>query len=149
MPIYMSLSGLPGESTHEQYPQWIEIESFSWGVNNSATGRAWDTMNVSGNISFPAPKLMLACAAGTHIKQGIIACSRSSSDKPLEYLRITLQDVMVSSFHEGDSSGEGGPPSIMMSLNFTKITYKATTQRPDGSLISQTAWWDLKSNTGG
>jgi type VI secretion system secreted protein Hcp len=48
------------------------------------------------------------------------------ADKP--YLTITLSDVLVSSYQEGN--GGGGKPTESISLNFTKIEFKYAKQQP-------------------
>jgi type VI protein secretion system component Hcp len=32
---FLRIDDIPGESTSEQHPEWIDIDSFSWGVSQT------------------------------------------------------------------------------------------------------------------
>ena len=62
-----------------------------------------------------------------------------------EFLKITLTDVIISSYQAGRMSGD--IPMDSFKLNFAKIEYEYKPQSPDGSLdASVKAGWDLKEN---
>ena len=53
-------------------------------------------------VNKASPKLMLACASGEHIKKAVLTCRKAGKDQQ-EFLKITLTDVLVSSYQTGGS----------------------------------------------
>jgi type VI secretion system secreted protein Hcp len=150
MPIYMSLAGYPGDVTATGYAGWIELSSFSWGLARPATSNvSFQDFQVSCNLGISSTKLMLASAKGLHIATGIIVGVTVFADKPFEHLRYTLADCLITSYQQSLSGGEDTPPYLNMSIAFAKVTHKIAYKKADGSTITQTNFWDLKTNTGG
>jgi type VI secretion system secreted protein Hcp len=153
---FLKIEGIDGESVDEKHKGEIEILSFSWGVSQTSTQGA-GSGGGSGKASFQdfhfvthvgkaSPKLFLACAQGEHFKKATLTV-RKAGDRPLEYLKLNLEDVLISSYQTGGSDGGDDVPVDQMSLNFSKITYSVTSQSPDGSTAGAvTAGWDLALN---
>src|SRR3546814_1745445 len=80
-------------------------------------------------------KLVKAAAEGEHIKEVVLTCRKASGKGgQVEYLKVTMNDVMVSSYQTGGSSGASSIPMDQFSLNFVKIKYEYMPQKPDGTL---------------
>lgn len=153
----LEIDGIKGESNDTKHPGTIEIESFSWGATNSgahATGGgggagkvSFQDLHFSTGVNKSSPLLMLACASGQHIKKAVLFVRKQGGDQQ-EYYTITLEDVLVSSYQSGGSSGGGASvPTDQFSLNFTQIKYEYKPQKPDGSLDSAvSAGWNVKKN---
>ena len=158
---FLKLSTIPGESTDSKHAEWIEIESFHWGVNQRAGaagasalgghtgGRAdFDDMSVVKLIDKASPKLLLACAAGEHIPDVTIELCKAGGDKQ-KYLEIKMNDVVVSSYRPGGSAkSESVVPMEEVTLRCAKITWNYTvldtkTGAPKGTV---NAGWDLSTN---
>lgn len=73
-----------------------------------------------------SPSLLQACATGKHIPKATITVRKAGSKGP--YLTIKLTNVLVSSYQLDSSGGGGAKPNESLSLNFTKIEYKYSTQ---------------------
>ena len=87
---------------------------------------------------------MLHCASGKHIPGGLITV-RKAGDKPLEYLKIKLTDILVSGVqfagHGGDLLTEN------LTLNFAKFHVEYQEQKADGSgTPAGEMGWDIKAN---
>src|SRR5262249_1831213 len=106
----------------------IELLSFSWGVSNTGAhcagggggaGKAnFQDFSFVKRVDAATPKLMLTCATGEHIKSAVITV-RKAGEKPVEFLKITLDDVLISSAQSG---GAGAiEPQEQVSLNFAKF----------------------------
>jgi type VI secretion system secreted protein Hcp len=83
-----------------------------------------------------SPVLMIACATGQHFKSAILTV-RKAGGQQQEYLKITMEDVMVSSYQVGGSSGSPVPMD-QVSINFSKLEMSYKEQKPDGSLGGET-----------
>jgi len=131
---------IQGESTDKGHPGEIEVDSFSWGVAQTGTsgggsgggaGRAVSQdFHFSTPLSKASPNLMLACATGKHLPIALLTCRKAGGTGQVEFLKIKLTDVLVSSYALGGSGGGEAPvPEDQFSLNFTKIDFLYTQQR--------------------
>jgi type VI secretion system secreted protein Hcp len=154
---FLKLDGIKGESADAKHKGEIDISSFSWGASQtgvSATGGGGG----AGKIHFQdihfvkktdaaSPLLMLNCANGTHIKEGNFVV-RKAGGTQLEYLKIKLTDILVSSFVEHGLTTGKEIPSESISLNFAKVEYSYQPQGADGKAQGGPilAGWDVKAN---
>lgn len=155
---FLKIDGIKGESTDEKHKGEIEVESFSWGISNHGTmGRGGG--GGSGKAEFTdlsftkwgdssSPLLVKAAASGEHIKQ-VVLTARKQGGKAgqVDFMIVTLSDVMVSSYQTGGHGGQDSIPQDSFALNFSKIEYKYSEQGSDGSLKgSQVAKYDRATN---
>ena len=155
---FLKLEGVDGESTDDKHKDWIEIDSFSWGLGQlmaedgtqprgggGGAGKVQiQDFNFVKKIDKSSPVLMLSCATGQHMKEGVLI-GRKAGDKPLEYLKIKLTDILISGFQTGGSAGDV-VPTDQFSLNFAKIEFSYTPQDPrggEGKTVTTT--YDLKA----
>lgn len=155
---FLKIKDIEGESGDGQHKNEIDIESWSWGESNSgsqAYGGGGGAGKVSMNdfsftmrVNKASPKLLLACANGSHIKEALLTCRKAGKEQQ-EYLKVKFTDLLVSSFQTGGSAGDVVPVD-QISLNFAKIEYEYYPQKPDGTLDAKVpVHWDLKQNKGG
>src|SRR5215813_4168828 len=122
---FLKLDGIVGEHKGE-----VPLESFSWGVSNSATfcgggggaGRvSFQDFSFTSKVRLQSPRLFLPCAEGQHIKKAILSC-RTVRDEQVE---ITFSNVLISSYKEDLSIlhkvDEANVPLEFVSLNFAKM----------------------------
>jgi type VI secretion system secreted protein Hcp len=152
----LKIEGIKGESKDKAHQDEIEIESFSWGANQTGSF-AHGGGGGAGKVSMQdfhfvmvtnkaSPLLFQACASGKHIKEATLTV-RKAGDKQQEYLKIKFNDLLVSSYQTG-GHGSTALPVDQVSLNFAKINVSYADQKADGGLNSPTvASWDLKTNT--
>jgi type VI secretion system secreted protein Hcp len=89
---------------------------------------------------------MLACADGEHLKQAVITCRKAGKDQQ-EFLKITLSDVLVSSYQMGGTPSGSTVPLEQVSFNYSKIEKEYKEQKGDGTLGGTVkAGWDVKAN---
>ena len=154
---FLKIDGIQGESRDDGHKDEIDIESFSWGETQSGTfavGGGGGSGKVSMQdfhftmpVNKASPALFLACAQGNHIKNAILTCRKAGRDQQ-EFLKVTMNDVLVSSFQIGGA--EGVVPTDQISLNFAKIEVEYQEQDATGKLVgSIKKWFDLKSVKGG
>jgi type VI secretion system secreted protein Hcp len=76
------------------------------------------TKYLDHNTSF----LMKACWSGTQIRKAVVTCYRAGSDnKPVKYLSITMENVIVANYSV--SGGPGDIPVENIALDYGIIRY--------------------------
>lgn len=152
--MFLKLDGIKGESVDHKHKDEIHIESFSWGMNQTGahgTGGGGGAgkvqihdISVTKFVEKSSTELMLHCAGGKHIKEGLITV-RKAGEKPVEYLKIKLTDILISGVQ---LAGQGSDLlTENVTLNFAKFAVDYTEQKPDGTPGSPvTMGWDIKKN---
>ena len=110
---FLKIDGIEGESKDTKHKGEIELESFSWGETQTGTTppaaaaaparSRCRTSTSSMKVNKASPKLMLACASGEHIKKAVLTCRKAGKEQQ-EYLKVTMSDLLVSSYQTGGSS---------------------------------------------
>jgi type VI secretion system secreted protein Hcp len=141
---FLKIDGIRGESQDRQHKDEIELQSFAWGNSNAEPqGGAGGTTSAKATYqdfqfvapaSKAGPQLMLQCATGQRMKRAIMTGRREAGRAPQEYLKITLEDVLVASYVSSGSSGDGGAPMDTASLRFGKIEVEYKELRADGRI---------------
>ncbi len=165
---FLKIEGIEGESEDEKHKNEIELHSFDWqeaqagtfaqGGGGGAGKVQMKSLDFLCPVSKASPKLMLACATGQHIPSATLTCRKAGGGQQ-EFYKITLNDVLVSSYKTSSDSPSGagnttedgyalGIPVDHVGLNFGKIQVEYRPQKADGSLDNPIkAGWNLKSNT--
>jgi type VI secretion system secreted protein Hcp len=152
---FLKIDGIPGESGDAKHKDEIELVAFSWGVTQSApmpgvgagagAGRAkFKDFQVVMHVSKASPQLFLASVSGKHIKEANLSVRRAGKGQQVEYLKIKLSDVFITSFEE---DGTGDQPQETVAFNFSRIDVNYAPQQPTGALgAAVSASWDLSAN---
>jgi type VI secretion system secreted protein Hcp len=152
--MFLKLDGIKGESKDAKHKDEIHIESFSWGLSQTGahgTGGGGGAGKVSVHdisitkfLDKASPSLMLACCGGKHIPNGLITV-RKAGDKPLEYLKIKLNDILISGVQQAGHGSDLLTENV--TLNFAKFHVEYQEQKPDGSgQPGGEMGWDVKAN---
>jgi type VI secretion system secreted protein Hcp len=156
---FLKVDGIQGESKADKHKNEIDIESFSWGATQSGTFAAgggggagkvsMQDFHFTMGVNKASPALFLSCAQGDHIKNATLTCRKAGKEQQ-EFMKVTMSDVLVSSFQTGGSGGGDVVPTDQISLNFAKIEVEYKEQDATGKLTgSVKKWFDLKSVKGG
>jgi type VI secretion system secreted protein Hcp len=155
MDIFIKIGDLKGESIDDKHKDEIQVLAWSWGMSQSGTthmgpgggsGKAsFQDLSITHYIDKCSPNLMLACANGKHFSEALLTV-RKAGEKPLEYLKITMTDLIITSVTTGGSGGEDRLTENV-SLNFAKFKVEYTPQKKDGSGDAPiTIGWDVAGN---
>jgi len=156
--MFLKITDVKGESKDKTHSGEIEIESFSWGATQLGTS-SHGTGAGGGKVSMndfhfvmkhnsASPTLFLFCANGKHLKEAKLTCRKAGGTQQ-NFLVVTMNDVLVSSFQTG-GSGAGEVPMDQISLNYSKIEIDHLAQDDKGNTKSAgKKHWDQKTNTGG
>ena len=153
---FLKLDGIDGEATDSKHGKEIHLESWSWGETNSgshASGGGGGAGKVSmqdfhfvQKIQKSSPKLFLFCANGQHVKKAVLTCRKAGKDQQ-EFFKVTMEDLLVSSYQTGGSGHSDVVPTDQISLNFSRIKFEYAPQKADGTLEAYIpAGWDQKLN---
>lgn len=144
---FLKIEGLPGESTDDKHKGELDLESFSWGATNSGSaghgGGSGAGKVLPADFTFTkrldksSPVLMIACATGQHFKEVTLTVRKAGAGQQ-EYLKIKMNDVLVSSYQTGGAGGDGGVVREQVAMNFAKLEMSYKEQKPDGSLGGET-----------
>lgn len=153
--MFIKIGDIKGESQDSVHKESIDVLAWSWGLSQSgsfAQGAGGGSGKVSVQdisltkyVDASSTALLLAACKGTHIKQAKLTV-RKAGDKPLEYIVITLDNVLVSSVSTGGSGGEDRLTENV-SLNFAKFKVEYTTQAKEGGKgTTSTASYNVAEN---
>jgi type VI secretion system secreted protein Hcp len=141
--MFMKIGDIKGESTDKKHPNEIDVLAWSWGISNSGTthqggGGGAGKANVQ-DLSFTkytdssSHALLLACSNGQHYPTAnLVVRKAGGKGAPIEYIKIAMDEVLVTSVSCGGSGGEDRLTENV-TLNFAKVKYEYTPQKPDGS----------------
>jgi type VI secretion system secreted protein Hcp len=153
---FLKLDGVKGEASDSKHKEEIELESFSWGETNSGSAGhgsgagagkvAMQDFHFVKKVDKASPVLFVRCASGEHIKEAILTARKAGKDQQ-DYFKVTMSDLLVSSYQVGGSAGSDIVPTEQVSLNFSKIQFFYKAQKADGTLDAEIKQgWDQKQN---
>lgn len=139
--MFIKIGDVKGESRDKVHKGEIDVLAWSWGMSNSGSahvggGAGAGKVNMQ-DVSFTkyidksSPDLMLACANGKHYDTATLIV-RKAGEKPLEYLTIKMDEVLVTAVSTGGSGGEDRLTENV-TLNFAKVNVKYVEQKADGT----------------
>lgn len=156
MDMFLTLEPIKGESQDKTYKDKIDVLAWSWGMSNSGSAHAGGGMGagkVNVNdisltkwIDAASPLLMKSCCNGKHFGEGKLIV-RKAGENPVEYLIVTMTDVLITSISTGGSGGEDRLTENV-TLNFAKVNVKYTPQDKTGAAGTPADMtWNIAANT--
>ena len=153
--IHINIDTIPGESMIKGFEKQIQVQSFSWGLNQTAVFGAStgggagkvDVHNLTINhfVDTATPKLMLACASGQHIPKAVLTCSKAGGGSVVNYFKLTLTDILVTSVAPAGTGND--TPMESFSLSCAKFEVVYTGQDNAGKPTAPvTVGWDIQKN---
>jgi type VI secretion system secreted protein Hcp len=153
--IYLSIDGIKGESKGDGHKDEIDVLSFSWGMSQSGSSHtgsgsgagkvSMQDMSFTHYIDKSTPPLMLYCANGKHASKAELTV-RKAGEKPVDYLKITMEQVMVTNVQTGGHQGDDRMTENF-TLNFAKVKVVYTEQLAGGGTGAKPEMgWDIPVN---
>ncbi|MCX7102376.1 MAG: type VI secretion system tube protein Hcp [Methylobacter sp.] len=146
---------IKGESKDHKHKEEIDVLAWSWGLSNSGNAQTGggagagkvnvQDLSITKYIDKSTTDLFLSTCNGQHY--GTVTLTvRKAGTNPVEYVKITMNEVLVTSLSTGGSGGEDRLTENL-SLNFAKVKVEFTPQKADGSADkTQTIGWDIAAN---
>ena len=155
MALFLKLDGIEGESRDARHTKEIDVSAWSLGVTNPGPGHAgggggsgratFTDLSVTKAFDKASPALLLAVATGRHIRTAILTVT-SGGPRPVDYLTIGLEDVLVTSCLLADPADPDRPVENV-SLQYAKIRVSYTQQSSTGAVgTPSTFGWDVLRN---
>jgi type VI secretion system secreted protein Hcp len=155
MDMFIKIGDLEGESVDDSHKGEIDVLAWSWGMSNSGSaqqggGAGSGKVNVQ-DISFTkyidkvTPDLMLAACNGKHFPEAKLIV-RKAGETPLEYITITLEDLIITSVSTGGSGGEDRlTENVTLNFARVKLAYKEQTAE-GGTGATPEFGWNIAAN---
>ena len=146
--MFIKIGDIKGESEDKTHKEKIDVLAWSWGMSNSGTthqggGGGAGKVNVQ-DISFTkyidssSNALLKACCEGKHYPEATLIVRKASGGAaPLEYVVITLNEVLVTAVSTGGSGGEDRLTENV-TINFAKFMFKYQPQDAKGAKLGGT-----------
>ncbi len=153
--IKLDSGNLKGESKDSKHKDEIDVLAWSWGLSNSGTahtggGAGAGKANVQ-DLAFTkyvdksTPTLLLYTINGKHLADATLVL-RKAGEKPLEYLKITMTDVLITSVSTGGAGGEDRLTENV-TLNFAKVKVDYVEQTATGGTgATPSMGWNIQEN---
>ncbi|MGF6774726.1 type VI secretion system secreted protein Hcp [Paraburkholderia sp. GAS199] len=153
--IFIRISGIDGESQDSSHKNEIEATSWSWQIlqqsdmhvgSGGGAGKATvEDLAFEHFVDRASPNLMKYCLTGKHIEEAVLTV-RKAGGSPLEYLKLTMSDVLVTRVHPSGSNTDNGIRERVR-LSFAKVKQEYVVQNAQGgSGGAVTAAYDIKLN---
>ena len=105
-----------------------------------------DDLTFVHNVDRASPNLMKFCLTGKHIPEAVLTV-RKAGGNPLEYLKLTMTDVIVTLVAPTVSNADAQRSRETVALSFAKVKQEYTVQNQQGgSGGAVTAGYDIKGN---
>ncbi len=156
--MFMSIEGIPGESTDEGHAEWMELLSYSHGLSQAVSGTSgtggrtggradFQHFSISKSIDKGTPDLAIYCASGKHISKIEIELCLATEDKHT-FMKYVMEDVVISSvFQKASNDSEGNRPTEMVTFAYGKLMWEYTPVDQMGATgAASTRTWNLETN---
>ena len=154
--MFLKLTGVDGESKAAGHENEIDVLAWSWGMTQpgsmgmgggGGTGRvSIQDISITKYIDKASAQLMLFCCNGQHIDEGTLVCRKAAGGSALEFLKIKLTKVFVTSVSTGGTPGEE-QLSENVTLSCAKFEVEYQEQQEDGSgQVAGNMAWNVKQN---
>jgi type VI secretion system secreted protein Hcp len=154
--IFIKINGIDGEAEDATHKDEIEVLSWSWNVSQQSNmhlgsgggaGKATvDDLQFEHFIDRASPNLIQYCLLGKHIDEARLVV-RKAGGSPLEYIKLTMNDVLVTQVSPSGVAEDESRPREIVRLSFSRLKQEYIVQNAQGgSRGAITATFDIKRN---
>jgi type VI secretion system secreted protein Hcp len=153
--MFIKIGDIKGEARDKVHKEEVDVLAWSWGMSNSGSAHVGggvgagkanvQDLSLTKYIDKSSCDLMLACCTGKHYTDATLVV-RKAGTTPLEYLTITMSEVMVTAVSTGGSGGEDRLTENV-TLNFAKVKVDYKEQTATGTVgATPTMTYDIAQN---
>jgi len=148
---------LKGEAKTAGFEDQIDVLSWSWGASQTGTmhvgtgggaGKATvQDLRITKLVDKSSPNLLQAVISGKQFGKATLTCRKAGGDAPVDYLKIEMEKVIITSHGTGGSGGSD-EFSENLSLNFASYKKTYTSQKDDGTAdaVVGPVGWHIREN---
>src|SRR5579864_7378330 len=139
--IFLKIDGINGESLDESHKDEIEVLSWDWQILQESSMHAGSgggagkasvrDLTFEHAIDRASPNLMKYALTGKHVDQAVLVM-RKAGGNPLEYLKLTMSDVIVTRVHPSGNSIDHALSRETVSLSFARVKQEYVVQNAQG-----------------
>lgn len=156
--IFLKLSNsIMGESQDAVHMDAIDIQAWSLGMTQSGTtheGKGGGggkvnvgDINITKYVDRSSNDLIKRCTNGEHIESAELIVRKSGGAAPVEYYKIRLENIMITSYNTGGSKDGLDRVQEHLTLNFRKFEVVYTAQEDSGAPGPESlAGWNIAEN---
>ncbi len=153
--MFLKLDTVDGESVDNVHKKEIDVDGFEFGATQAGTLHV-ATGGGSGKVSVQDMKiekfvdlasfaLFRSVCSGEHFPTAILTV-RKAGKTPVEYIVITMTEVMITSYQTGGTEADERTRETIH-LNFAKVKFQYKSQKADGSEDqTKDVTWDIAKN---
>ncbi|MDM0034886.1 type VI secretion system tube protein Hcp [Variovorax sp. J22P271] len=153
--IFLKVNGIAGESQDATHKDEIEVLDWEWEITQQSTMHAGSgggagkatvsDLTFDHYVDRASPNLLKYCLTGKHIETAILVV-RKAGGSPLEYLTITLGNVIVTKVAPALTATMSRPREAV-SLAFARVKQEYVMQNQQGgSGGTVSAGYDIQQN---
>lgn len=153
--IFIKINGIEGESLDAAHRGEIEVLSWHWAVSQPANMHAGsgggagkssvEDLCFVHRFDKASTGLLQYCLSGKHIPEAVLTV-RKAGGSPLEYMRIILQEIIISGV-ESVGSYSVSCPFEKIGLAFSRVRMEYILQNAGGGPAGTVAMgYDIKAN---
>jgi type VI secretion system secreted protein Hcp len=153
--MFIKIDDIKGESLDAKHADEIDILEFTWGMTQTGTAQKGsgggagkvqvNDLKIKKFVDRSSPILLKQCCSGKHMKSAVLVI-RKAGGTPLEYVTITLEDLIIAAVDHG-GSGSDDMLTETVTLNFARVKFEYVPQKKDGSGdASIPMGWDVAAN---
>ena len=154
--MFLKIAGVEGEAKDDAHKNEIDVLEWNWGLEQPGSGHIGGgagtgkvtvrDVSVRKYVDKSTPDLMLACCNGKHFNEAKLTV-RKAGENPLEYLVVTMNDVLITGVHTGGTSNGNERLSETITLNFAKVKVDYAEQTATGGKgATPKMGWDIEAN---
>jgi type VI secretion system secreted protein Hcp len=140
--IFMKIDDVKGESSDDKHKGEIDVLAWKFGGSQAGTSQVGtgsgsgkvqiQDLEFTKNVDRSSPVLLGALCTGSHFKTALLTVRKAGGKAPLEYLKITMTDLIVSRIDHG-TEGSASQHTETVWLNFATVKFEYTPQKADGT----------------
>ena len=131
--MFMNVDGIPGESTDQAHPQWIELQGYEHGLVHPGSGTSgtgvradFQDFSVLKAIDSATAELNIFSARGQQIPRIEVEVCQTTGGAKHTFMKYTLENAIVRSITTNGTAENDSRPVETVNFRFTKLTWEYT-----------------------
>ncbi len=153
---FIKIGDVNGEAQDDKHKDSIDVLAWSWGMSQSGTTHAGSgsgagkvaiqDLSITKYVDKSSPVLMMACSNGKHYPEALLTV-RKAGENPVEYVKIKMKDLIITSISTGGSGGEDRlTENVTLNFGAVECEYQpqGKTGAKEGGAVKY--GWDIAAN---